>query len=343
MAPTQANNSRPLRVAVIGAGSWGTALAGLLAGAGHAVRIWAHEPEVAEAINLEHTNPVFLPGVSLPENLNTTNYLGQALPGAELVVLVMPSHVFREVLTQAAPHIPQNAVLISCAKGIEDTGLTMCQVAKDVLPQAFHQRLCCLSGPSFAKEVAAGAPTAVTVAGKDEGAARKVQIAFSTKRFRVYTSYDLIGVELGGAVKNPLAIAAGMCAGLKLGHNAMAALITRGLAEMTRLSLALGGQLATLAGLAGLGDLVLTCTGELSRNRTVGVRLAQGEALNQIIYSTKTVAEGVLNTRTVLDLAKRHNVVMPIISAVYQVLYEGKTPQAIVNDLMSRDLKPEHY
>jgi len=343
MAPRQANNARPLKVAVIGAGSWGTALAGLLAGAGHAVRIWAFEPEVAEAINLEHMNHVFLPGVNLPENLSASNYLEHALAGADLAVLVMPSHVFREVLTQAAPHIPENAILVSCAKGIEDTGLTMCQVAKDVLPEVFHHRLCCLSGPSFAKEVAAGAPTAVTVASHDAEIARQVQIAFSTKRFRVYTSFDLIGVELGGAVKNPLAIAAGMCAGLELGHNAMAALITRGLAEMTRLSLALGGQIATLAGLAGLGDLVLTCTGELSRNRTVGVRLAQGEALNSIIYSTKTVAEGVLNTKTVLALAQRQKVDMPIIAGVYQVLYEGKTPQAILNDFMSRDLKPEHY
>ena len=344
MVLMQANSQTRLRAAVIGAGAWGTALAGLLAGAGHEVRIWAYEPEVAQAINQDHENTVFLPGAKLPENLTAHNDLSQALPGAELVVLVMPSHVFRHVLRQAAANIPQDATLVSCSKGIEEgTGFSMCEVAKDVLSEDLHHGFCCLSGPSFAKEVAAGAPTAVTVGSRDADAARKVQLAFSTSRFRVYTSYDLTGVELGGAIKNPLAIAAGMCAGLGLGHNAMAALITRGLAEMTRLSLAKGGQIATLAGLAGLGDLVLTCTGELSRNRTVGARLAQGESIDQITSSTKTVAEGVRNTKTVLNLAKRNNVVMPIIEAVYQVIYQGKSPKNIVNDLMTRDLKPEHY
>lgn len=340
----QANNEPRLSVAVIGAGSWGTALAGLLAGAGHDVRIWAYEPEVAQAINQKHENTVFLPGASLPENLTAHNDLSRVLPGAELVVLVMPSHVFRHVLQEAAAHITKSATLVSCSKGIEEgTCFSMCEVAKDVLPEDIHRGLCCLSGPSFAKEVAAGAPTAVTVASRDADAARKAQLAFSTSRFRVYTSYDLNGVELGGAIKNPLAIAAGMCAGLGLGYNTMAALITRGLAEMTRLSLAKGGQLATLAGLAGLGDLVLTCTGELSRNRTVGTRLAKGESIDQITSSTKTVAEGVKNTKTVFDLANRNNVDMPIIAAVHQVIYQGKSPKTIVHDLMTRDLKPEHY
>ena len=340
----QANNGPRLRACVIGAGAWGTALAGLLAGAGHTVRIWAYEPEVARAINQEHKNPVFLPSADLPESLTADSDLSKVLPGADIVVLVMPSHVFRGVLALAAPHIPKDTILVSCSKGIEEgTGYSMCEVVKDVLSEPFHRRLCCLSGPSFAKEVAGGAPSAVTVASHDHDAARKVQLAFSTSRFRVYTSYDLTGVELGGAIKNPLAIAAGMCAGLGLGYNAMAALITRGLAEMTRLSLAKGGQIATLAGLAGLGDLVLTCTGELSRNRTVGARLAQGETIDQITSSTKTVAEGVKNTKTVLDLAKRNNVDMPIIAAVHQVIYQGKSPKTIVNDLMTRDLKPEHY
>ncbi len=330
------------QIAVIGAGAWGTALAGHLAGAGHSVRLWAYEPEVAGAINSEHVNPVYLPGAALPEGLAGTSELAQALAGAELVALVMPSHVFRQVLGQAEEAIPAEAILVSCSKGIEaDTGFTMCEVTEDVLPKHFHRRLCCLSGPSFAKEVVAGVPTAVTVASRSQAAAGQVQVAFATPRFRVYTSPDLVGVELGGAVKNPLAIAAGMCDGLALGHNTLCALITRGLAEMTRLSLAKGGQLATLSGLAGLGDLVLTCTGDLSRNRTVGKRLGQGEKIGDITTSMAQVAEGVINTKTVLALARQFSVEMPIIEAVYQVIYQDKAPLEALNELMSRELKAE--
>jgi glycerol-3-phosphate dehydrogenase (NAD(P)+) len=334
----------PIKAAVIGAGAWGTALAQQLARCGQQVTIWAYEPEVAQAINDQHENTVFLPGLPLHQSLSASSDLVQVLAGAELVVLVMPSHVYRTVLGQAAEHLPERAVIVSCSKGIEaDTGYSMCEVAADALPKSFHRRLAALSGPSFAKEVAAGAPTAVTVASRDQAAANTVQQAFAGPLFRVYTSPDLVGVELGGAVKNPLAIAAGMVVGLELGHNAMAATITRGLAEMTRLALAKGGQMATMAGLAGLGDLVLTCTGSLSRNRTVGSRLAQGESIDQITTSMRQVAEGVKNTRTVLALAQRSGVDMPIIKAVHSVIYEGKAPIDALYELMGRELKPESY
>ncbi len=332
----------PLKACVIGAGSWGTALAHHLASAGHRVCLWAYEPEVAQAVNQEHQNPVYLPEVNLHPALASSSDLAQALGGAELVVLVMPSHVFRRVLGQAAPHLPARALVVSCAKGIEqDTGYTMCEVAEEVLDKSFHRRLCCLSGPSFAKEVAKGVPTAVTVASRVAEVAQRAQLAFATPLFRVYTSPDLVGVELGGAVKNPLAIAAGMVAGLKLGHNTLAALITRGLAEMTRLAMARGGQLATLSGLAGLGDLVLTCTSPQSRNFGVGVRLARGEGIEEIKASMRAVAEGVHNTQTVLGLAEQAQVEMPIIRAVHGVIYRGQHPRQALHELMSRELTSE--
>ncbi|MCB2193206.1 MAG: NAD(P)-dependent glycerol-3-phosphate dehydrogenase [Deltaproteobacteria bacterium] len=333
-----------LRATVVGAGAWGTALADHLARAGHEVRLWAYEPEVAQAINDEHSNPVFLPGVELHPELTGHNDLAQALTGAELVVLVMPTHVFRAVLGRAAPHLPVGANIVTCSKGIEgDTGFTMCQVAADVLPAEHQSNLAALSGPSFAKEVAAGAPTAVTVAAERPEVAEAVQAAFAGPRFRVYTSSDIVGVELGGAVKNPLAIAAGMVAGLELGHNTMSAMITRGLAEMTRLGLSLGADMATLGGLAGMGDLVLTCTGALSRNRTVGTRLAKGESIDQITSSMRQVAEGVKNTSTILALARRQGVEMPIIEAVKRVLDQETTPEQALDELMTREPKPEHY
>ncbi len=333
----------PLRTAVLGAGAWGTALAGHLARAGHQVALWAYEPEVVQAVNREHRNPLFLPGFTLPAAVAAHGRMDQALAGAELVALTMPSHVFRAVLRQAAPALPLEALLVSCAKGIEaDTGYTMCEVAADVLPKEQHRRLACLSGPSFAKEVAAGMPTAVTVASRQLATARQVQLAIATSGFRVYTSPDVTGVELGGAVKNPLAIAAGMVAGLGLGHNTLAALITRGLAEMMRLAGALGGQPQTLAGLSGLGDLVLTCTGELSRNRTVGFRLGKGESMEAILAGARTVAEGVRNTLTVRALAQRLGVEMPIVAAVHDVIYQGVAPNQALAGLMARELKAEY-
>ena len=332
------------RVSVIGAGSWGTALACHLGRAGHDVRLWAYEPEVAESVNELHKNSKFLSDCLLNENVSCFNTFGEAISGSSLVLLVMPSHVYRQVLAKASEHLAPGAVLVSCSKGIEqDTGYTMCEVAEDVLKKEYHRSLCCLSGPSFAKEVAAGQATAVTVACRNEKIAKKVQVAISTPAFRAYTSPDLVGVELGGAVKNPLAIAAGMVAGLGLGHNTLAALITRGLAEMMRLSQAKGGQKATLSGLAGLGDLVLTCTGDLSRNRTVGFRLGKGESIEQITASMEMVAEGVRNTKTIRELAARLEVEMPIVNAVYDVIYRKQPPQQALHGLMSRDLKPEHY
>jgi glycerol-3-phosphate dehydrogenase (NAD(P)+) len=328
--------------AVIGAGTFGTALAQLLAESGHRVRLWAFEPEVAQGINQKHINPFFLDDCQLDPGIIATNSMAEALEQAELILLVMPSQFFRSVVSQAAAHIPDNAILVCCSKGIEQgTGFTMGEVTGDVLPKCFHRHLCCLSGPSFAREVALGMPSAVTVAARDERTARVVQHSTATPAFRVYTSPDMAGVELGGAIKNPLAIAAGMTAGLELGYNTLAALITRGLAEMTRLAQARGGQLTTMAGLAGLGDLVLTCTGALSRNRTVGYRLARGENIQQITSSMKMVAEGVINTKTVLELAERSEVEMPITQAVYRVIYEGQPPSEALMDLMTRGLKSE--
>ncbi|MBU1156437.1 MAG: NAD(P)-dependent glycerol-3-phosphate dehydrogenase [Proteobacteria bacterium] len=333
-----------LKVTVLGAGAWGTALADHLARAGHEVRLWAYESEVAQAINDEHANPVFLPDFKLHPELEGTSDMDRALTGAGLVVLVMPTHVFRTVLGQAAPHLPAQADIVACSKGIEgETGFTMCQVAADVLAPEHRAHLAALSGPSFAKEVAGGAPTAVTVASERPEVAQAVQAAFAGPRFRVYTSGDIIGVELGGAVKNPLAIAAGMVAGLELGHNTMSAMITRGLAEMTRLGLSLGADMATMGGLAGMGDLVLTCTGALSRNRTVGTRLAKGETIDQITSSMRQVAEGVKNTDTILALARRKGVEMPIIEAVKRVLDQETTPEQALDELMTREPKPEHY
>lgn len=337
-------SSTGLKATVIGAGAWGTALAQQLAWAGQGVRIWAFEPEVAEQINGGHENQHYLEGIALEKGIRATSDLAEALSGARLVVWVTPSHVYRKVLEQAAPFFTDDMVFVSCSKGIEDhTGFTMCEVASDVLPKQFHRRLLCLSGPSFAKELAKAVPTAVTVAGVDQELATFVQHSFATKLFRVYTSPDLTGVEIGGAVKNPIAIASGMVAGLELGFNTQAALITRGLAEMTRLAVAKGGQLATLSGLSGLGDLVLTCTGHLSRNRTFGQRLAQGETAKQIQASTRTVAEGVRNTLTISDLARRIGVEMPIVEAVRRVIYEDLSPADGVIELMTRELKEEHY
>lgn len=337
------NTAKSLQITVLGAGSWGTAIAQHLSGAGHQVRIWAYEPEVAQAINEQHENTRFLSGVALHPELRASHDMAEALAGAEMVMLVMPTHVFRVVLGQAAAHLPASAALVSCSKGIEaETGYTMLEVAEEVLAKNFHRRLACLSGPSFAREVAKGVPTAVTVASRTDAIARTVQAAFATARFRVYSSVDITGVEVGGAVKNPLAIAAGMVQGLKLGHNTLAALITRGLAEMTRLAMARGGQMATLAGLAGLGDLVLTCTSPQSRNYLVGQRLGLGEKIAEITASLGgAVAEGVHNTRTVLDLARRSEVEMPIIAAVHAVIYEDQPPHQALDTLMTRSLKAE--
>ncbi len=329
-------------VAVIGAGAWGTALAKLLADKGNPTAVWAHQGELADRINRERQNHRYLPDVELPGSLRATGDLEDALRGAELVVVVVPSHALREVIREARPYIPRDALLCSATKGIEnDSLMLMSEVLLDELGQEAEPRLSYLSGPSFAKEVAAGQPTAVVVAGKSQEETHAVQRMLATERFRVYSSDDVVGVEVGGALKNVVAIAAGICDGLGLGHNSRAGLITRGLAEIGRMAAAKGANPLTLAGLSGMGDLVLTCTGELSRNRTVGLEMGRGRALDEILANLGHVAEGVKTAKSAHDLAARLNVSMPIVVEVYRMLYEGKPPRQAVVDLMTRALTKE--
>jgi glycerol-3-phosphate dehydrogenase (NAD(P)+) len=329
-------------VAVIGAGSWGTALA-LVAGAnGHRVHLWTRTAAIAHAINDTRENPVYLRGVRLPPQVRATDALGEAVSEAEVVILAVPSHACRSVFTAMVPYIDPRMVLVSAIKGIEiETEMRISEVLRDILRDHFEPRLAVLSGPSFAQEVARGDPTAIVVASSPPDYAEKVQRLLSSASLRLYTSLDVVGVEWGGAVKNVIAIAAGVVTGLGWGFNSVAALITRGLAEMTRLSVTLGGRPETMAGLAGVGDLVLTCTGTLSRNRYVGVELARGRRLPDILASLHMVAEGVNTTRAVHALARRHGIDMPITSSVHAVLYEGKDPRQAVSELMGRPLRRE--
>jgi glycerol-3-phosphate dehydrogenase (NAD(P)+) len=333
------------RIAIIGAGAWGTGLAIVLGRKGtHTVRLWANEPEVCESIAELRINQRFLPGFQLPQTVMATNDLACALADAEMVVSVMPSQHCRSLFERMAPALRPGMLFVSCTKGLEDRSLLrMTEVISDVLRQhEFTPRVGALSGPSFAMEVARGDPTAVTVASSDGELARTVQQAFNDSRFRVYTNDDVIGVELGGALKNCIAIAAGVCDGLGLGHNSVAALITRGLAEVARLVVACGGRLDTMAGLAGLGDLVLTCTGDLSRNRSVGVELGKGRKLPDIIAGMHgAVAEGVFTTRAAVGLARQKNVEMPITEQMHAILEDGKPPQRAIEELMTRAAKRE--
>ncbi len=334
------------RIAVIGAGAWGTALANVAARrGGHEVRLWAFEKEVCQAINSGHINTVFLPGRPLASCITATNDLKEALRGAEIVVSVMPSHHCRRTFEHMAQWLLPDMLMVSATKGIEnDTFLRMTQVIEEVIGRfcGFTPKIAALSGPSFAVEVAEGKPTAVTVASSDVGLAARVQKEFSDPRFRIYVSDDLTGVELGGSLKNVIAIAAGVCDGLGMGHNAMAALITRGLVEMTRLAVACGAKPQTMAGLAGMGDLVLTCTGGLSRNRSVGAALGQGQKLDDIIAGMHgMVAEGVLTANAALGLAKKHGVEMPITEQMYSILNKGKSPHDAIDELMTRPGKAE--
>jgi glycerol-3-phosphate dehydrogenase (NAD(P)+) len=332
------------RAAVIGAGSWGTALANLLAGKGMPTTVWSYETDVAEDINRAHRNRKYLDGIALDGSLRATAQMEEALHGAELVVAVSPSHVMRGVMAQAAAHIQEGALVVSASKGIENESLkTMDAVLADVLPAPVTRTACFLSGPSFAREVGMGHPTAVTIASHDPAAAQRAQAAFQTRSFRVYTSTDVRGVELGGSVKNVIAIAAGVVEGLGFGYNTQAALITRGLAEIMRLGAALGAQPQTLAGLAGIGDLILTCTGGLSRNRTVGVELGKGRPLDEILGGMHMVAEGVRTARSTRDLARREGVEMPIVEAVHAMLFEGLDARGAVEQLMLREPKPEQW
>ena len=328
-------------ICVLGGGSWGTALARHLAVGGARVRLWAHEPEVVEAITNDHANPLFLPGFDLPPSLSATTSIEEACSGAEVTLVAVPSHFCRDVLGRARAPLGERPEVVVASKGIENgTLLRVSEIAAEILREA-RPRIAVLSGPSFAREVAAGRPTAIVAASAEPDLAARVQALLSFANLRVYTSGDPAGVELGGALKNVIAIAAGAVEGLGLGPNTLAALITRGLAEISRLAAALGGRRETLAGLSGLGDLVLTCTGALSRNRQVGIEIARGRSLEQIEAATRTVAEGIRTARAARDLGRRAGVEMPITEKVHEVLFEGKPAADAIRDLLGRPPRPE--
>ncbi len=330
------------RIAIIGAGSWGTALALIAARAGNEVRLWARGDEVASLLRTKRENIIYLPGFPLPENIAPTSDLSEALEGAEIVVSVIPSHVCRETYKKMLGRLRPQMIFVNSTKGIEiETQMRMEEVIRDVLHDHFEPRYVALSGPSFAQEVARDEPCAIVAASHSIAWATKVQEAFSTSRFRIYTNNDVIGVETAAAIKNVMAIATGAVNGLGLGYNSSAALVTRGLAEMTRLAVKLGGRAETLSGLAGMGDLVLTCFGNLSRNRHVGFELGRGRKLEEITCEMREVAEGVKTALAAHLLSTRLNVEMPIASGVYQMLYEDKSPRELMIELMERPLKSE--
>ncbi|MDM8538143.1 NAD(P)H-dependent glycerol-3-phosphate dehydrogenase [Desulfobacterales bacterium HSG17] len=331
-----------IKIGVVGGGSWGTALANLLAEKSCKIDFWVFEENVKNQIKSDRENKMFLPGFKLSENLMPSNDLAKVVFGKDMVLIVVPSHVMRHVSGQMAPHISGDIVLVSASKGIENkTHLTMSGILAQTLPQVSENKLAVLSGPSFAKEVVQKVPTVVTAASKDSNTADFVQQVFSTPEFRVYSSDDIIGVELGGSVKNVIAIAAGMIDGLGLGLNTRAALITRGLAEMRRLGLALGANPRTFTGSAGIGDLVLTCTGDLSRNHTLGKKIGEGKTLKDILSEMHMVAEGVKTAKSVYNLSKKLGVEMPISHEIYHILYEDVSPKEALQRLMTRDLKQE--
>jgi glycerol-3-phosphate dehydrogenase (NAD(P)+) len=331
-----------MRIAVVGAGSWGTTLGDLLSRAGHDVSLWAREAEVVESIRRQQVNQLFLAGSPLHERLRADGAIASVVRDAELVVMATPSHVMRAVGTAVAEALGrQTPLVLSVSKGLEPKSLSiLTEVLEEVLP---NSSVAALSGPSFAQEVYQRHPTAVVAASKDPKAAEAIQQAFSTGYFRVYRSHDVLGVQLGGALKNVIAIAAGILEGMGLGHNSRAALITRGLAEIARLGEVLGADPLTFAGLAGMGDLVLTATGGLSRNRSLGVELGRGRSLPEILSERRTVAEGVSTARTAVELGSRAGVELPIAAEVSRILFEGKTATQAVRDLMERDLKAEQW
>ncbi|MFH1076800.1 MAG: NAD(P)H-dependent glycerol-3-phosphate dehydrogenase [Pseudomonadota bacterium] len=329
-------------IAVVGAGSWGTALAHLLGQKGYHVDLWVFEREVYDCFLSHRENKAFLPNVIISENIHPCNDLEQVVAQHHFVVLAVPSHVLRTIAGMMKPFLMQDAIIVTATKGIEnDSLLTMTQVLSDVLPSDYHNRLAVISGPTFAREVARNTPTALTVASYDQNIAQQAQTTFAADFFRVYTSHDVRGVELGGALKNVIAIAAGVSDGLNLGHNTRAALITRGLTEMRRLGVKMGADPRTFYGLTGMGDLVLTCTSDLSRNRTVGMKLAQGFKLNDILKDMCMVAEGVKTTKSVYDLSKKLGVDMPIAEQTYDMLYMDVEPLLALKKLMTRSLKDE--
>lgn len=331
-----------LAVTVIGAGSFGTCLA-LVCARQSEVSLWARRPEIAEAIQRDRRNPRYLRDVALPDTVRATADLEEALAGSELVVCAVPSHSLREVMAAAAPHLPPGAILVSAVKGIEhDTGMLMHQVLEDVLPEEHHPRIVALSGPSFADEIAHERPTVVTLACREEAFAISVQATLSSPWFRCYSNTDVVGVEVGGALKNVVAIAVGIGDGQQMGHNARAALMTRGLAEVTRLGERLGADRATFLGLSGMGDLLLTCTGDLSRNRRVGVGLGQGRPLQEVLDEVGQVVEGIRTTRAACRLAERLDVDLPISNMVRRVIDGELGPQEAGEALMTRQLRSEH-
>lgn len=330
------------RIAVVGAGSYGTSLALVLGSAGHEVSLWCYEPDLAERMRDTRENDVYLPGFALPETVQVTNDLAQAVRGSELCLAVTPTQVMRKVMSQAVPHLAPGAVVINCAKGLEEGTLERIdQVFQEILPAEAFARAVYLSGPTFAKELAAGLPAALVVASADPASATAVQQALSTERFRLYTSADVVGVLIGGALKNVVAIAAGVSDGLGFGSNARAALITRGLAEITRIGVHLGADPLTFSGLSGMGDLVLTCSGDLSRNRQVGLALGAGKKLADIVSEMRMVAEGVKTTEVGYQLAQKLGVRAPIIEFMYQVLYRDLPARNALTQLMGRSLKSE--
>ncbi|GAB4816038.1 hypothetical protein N2152v2_003084 [Parachlorella kessleri] len=335
-------SSERTRISVIGGGAWGTALALHASRMGHDTLLWALEKDVADAINTQHENTVFLKGFPLPETLRATNDIIEAFDYAEVILTVIPTPFLERTIAKVKDHIKGDKILVSCTKGIlNDTLETPHDILNRVLPDRLHSRLAYLSGPSFAAEVAQGNPTAVTIASESEEVAQRVQELLSTPRFRCYRTTDVIGVELGGALKNVLAIGCGMSDGLGFGSNGRAALITRGLDEITRLAVDSGANPLTMAGLAGVGDIVLTCTGDLSRNRTVGMRLGKGEKLDDIMKTMTAVAEGVLTSKSAHDLAKKKGIDCPVIEGIYKVIHEGADPRQMQTENMSRPLKHE--
>lgn len=340
--PDEDETLKSMKIAVVGGGSWGTALANLLAFKGYFIDLWVYETEVAAQINDDHENRYFLPGIQLSQNVRATHQISECVGQKDLVLLVVPSHVMRTVCRQLAEHLSAESILVSASKGIEnETCRTMSGVIRETLPEGSQHRIGVLSGPSFAREVAQKHPTAVTAASTQLEVAALIQRVFATPYFRVYTNDDVLGVELGGAVKNVVAIASGVIDGLGLGLNTRAALITRGQTEIRRLGVALGANPRTFTGLAGIGDLILTCTGTLSRNYTLGVKIGQGKQLTEILGEMRMVAEGVENARSVYTLSRKEGVEMPICHEMYQILYHGRSPKDAVYRLMTRELKQE--
>jgi glycerol-3-phosphate dehydrogenase (NAD(P)+) len=339
---TEIISTKKFKIGVVGAGSWGTALANLLATKGFSIDLWTFEEEVRDQILQSGENKIFLPDIKLSSNLHPTNDLAKVVSEKNLVVVVVPSHVVREVTKKMSGYVSEDTIIVTASKGIENkTHLTMTGILRETLTKIPQGRLAALSGPSFAREVSTNLPTVVTVASSDIETAATAQEVFATPHFRVYTSEDVIGVELGGSLKNVIAIAAGVSDGLGLGLNARAALITRGMTEIRRLGLKMGANPRTFTGLAGFGDLILTCTGHLSRNHTVGEKIGRGKKVKDILSEMRMVAEGVKTAKSVYNLSRDLGVDMPIFHETYRILYKNVSPKEATYRLMTRDLKQE--